>query len=140
MHTLRVIVQLAKNYAIVFEKSYFNIKDCISQTIDGADNMSGQNKGCAVFLEEKVVLAVQNYYANHDFSLVPGKSSKVPEIHIMLDSMKQLGIFFKYLPKRCHRFEDCVEKHSATFLQTDSLPKRSVRCFANRNEWKNHCT
>ena len=101
--------------------------------------MSGQNKGCAVFLEEKVVLAVHNYYANHDFNLVPGKSSKVPEIHIMLDSMKQLGIFFKYLPKRCHRFEDCVEKHSATFLQTDSLPKRSVRCFANRNEWKNHC-
>ena len=45
--------------------------------------MSGQNKGCAVFLEEKVVLAVHNYYANHDFNLVPGKSSKVPEINII---------------------------------------------------------
>ena len=69
--------------------------------MDGAANMSGRNKGCAVLLQEKASLAVCNYCTNHDLNLVLGKYSKVPEIHVTLDSPKGLGIFFKYSPKRC---------------------------------------
>ena len=93
----------------VFEKSPFNIKDCRSQKMDGTTNMSGRNKECAVLLQEKTPLAAYNYCANHDLNLILGKCSKVPEIHVMLHSLKQLGIFFKYSPKRCRRFEDRVE-------------------------------
>ena len=32
----------------------------------------------------------------------------------VLDSLKQLRIFLKYSPKRCRRFEDCLERHNAT--------------------------
>ena len=67
--------------------------------MDVAANMSGRNTGCAVLLQEKAPIAVYNYCANHYPNLVLGKCSKVPEIHVMLDLLKQLGIFFKYSPK-----------------------------------------
>ena len=101
--------------------------------------MSGRNKGCAVLLQEKAPLAVYYYCANYDLNLVLGKCSKMPEIHIMLDSLKQLGIFFKYSPKRCCRFEDCVEQHNATLPQK-KLPKRSLRCFVKYNVCRKTCT
>ena len=110
-------VELCNSIFKVFEKSPFNIEDNRSQTRDGEINMSGRNKGYAVLLQEKAPLGVYNYCANHDLNLVLGKCSKVPEIHFMLDSMKQLGIFFKYSPKQCSRFEDCFEQHNATLLQ-----------------------
>ena len=72
--------------------------------------------------------------ANHDLNLVFGKCSKVPEIHVMLDSLKQLGIFFKCSPKPCRRFEDCVEQHNATLLQNKKITKK--RCFVKHNGWK----
>ena len=73
--------------------------------------MSGRNKGCEVLLQEKAPLAVYNYCASHDLNLVLGKYSKVPDIHVILDSLKQYGIFFKYSPKKSCRFEDSVEQH-----------------------------
>ena len=91
--------------------------------MDGAANMSGKNKGCVVFLQEKAPVAVYNYCANHDLNLVFGKCSKVPEIHVVLDSLKQLGMFLKYFPKRCRRFEDCVEQHNATLPQNKKITK-----------------
>ena len=106
--------ELCNSIFKVFEKSLFNIKDCRSQALDGAANMSGRNKRCAVLLQEK---ALYNYCVNHDLNLVLGKCSKVPELHVMLDSLKQLGIVFKYLPKRCRWFEDCLEQHNATLPQ-----------------------
>ena len=91
--------ELCNSIFKAFEKSLFNIEYCRSQTMDGAENTSGRNKGYAVLLQEKARLAVYNYCANHDLNLVLGKCSKVPEIHVMLDSLKQLGIFLKYSPK-----------------------------------------
>ena len=105
---------------------------------DSATNMSGRNKGCAVFLQEKAPLAVYNYCSNHDLNLVFGKYSKVPEIHVMLHSLKQLGIFFKYSPKRCRRFEDCAEQHNASLPQNKKIKKkkRDLNCFVKHHGWK----
>ena len=91
--------------------------------MDGVTNMSGRTKGCTVLLQEKAPLAVYDYSANNDLNLVHGKCSKVPEIHVMLNSQKQLGIFLKYLPKRCCRFEDCVEQHHANLPQNIKITK-----------------
>ena len=61
---------------------------------------------------------------SHDLNLVLRTYSKVPEIHVMLDLPKQLGIFFKYLPRRCRGFEDCFEQHSATLPQNKKITKK----------------
>ena len=66
-----------------FEKSSFNIKNCRSQTMDGAANKSGRNKGCALLLQEKVPLVVYKHCANHDLNLVIRKCSEVTEIHVI---------------------------------------------------------
>ena len=56
--------ELCNSIFKVFEKSPFYIKDCRSQTVDGAANRSGRNKGCALLLQEKAPLVVYNYCAN----------------------------------------------------------------------------
>ncbi|VDI02111.1 Hypothetical predicted protein [Mytilus galloprovincialis] len=80
-----------------------DIQLCRSQTMDGAGNMSGKNVGCAAQLTRISPRAMYHYCASHNLSLVLCKSCKVTEIHLMLDSLKQLGIFFKYSPKRSRR-------------------------------------
>lgn len=55
---------------------------------------------------------------NHDLNLAVKKSCKIPEMQIiMLDTCKQIGLFFKFSPKRQHAFltsnttsEEDVEK------------------------------
>ena len=121
--------ELCNSIFKVFEKSLFNIEYCRSQTMDGAENTSGRNKGYAILLQEKTRLAVYNYCANHDLNLVLGKCLKVPEIHVMLDSLKQLGIFFKYSPKRCRRFEDCLEQNNVTLQQNKKITKTKFKVF-----------
>ena len=93
--------------------------------------MSGWNIGCAVLLQEKTPLALHNYCTNHDINLVIRTYSKVPEIHVMLDSLKQLGIFFKHLPRRCRQFEDCFEQHSATLPQNKKITKKKFDVLWN---------
>ena len=53
----------------------------------------------------------------------------MPEIQVMLDWLKQLGIFFKYSPKQYRRFEYYVEQHNATLPKNRKIIKRSLRCF-----------
>ena len=120
--------ELCNNIFKVFEKSFFNVKDFRSQTIDGAANMN-EIKDVHFFLQQKASLAVYSYCTNHDLNLALGNCLKVPEIHVMLDSLKQLGIFFKHPPKRCRWFEDCVEQHNATLLQNKKITKENFKMF-----------
>ena len=52
--------------------------------------------------------AIYNYCCSHDLNLVLCKASQVKEVQLMLDTVKQLGIFFKYSPKRSRRLEAAV--------------------------------
>ncbi|WAR18850.1 P52K-like protein [Mya arenaria] len=83
---------------------------CRSQTMDGAGNMAGKNAGCAARFTRHSPRALYHYCSSHDLNLVLCKSCQVKEVHIMLDTLKQLGIFFKYSPKRSRRFEEAIEE------------------------------
>ena len=131
----RIMQQHFQSFWIVF----FQCQRFRSQTIDGAANMN-EIKDVHFFLQQKAPLAVYSYCTNHDLNLALGKCLKVPEIHVMLDSLKQLGIFFKHPPKRCRWFEDCVEQHNATLLQNKRLSKRTLRCFVKHYGWKKYYT
>ena len=56
----------------------------------------------------------------------------VRKIDVMLDSLKQLGIFFKYSRKWCRRFEDCVEQHNATFPKNKKIIKKNLKMSCER--------
>ena len=74
-----------------------DIQYCRSQTMDGAGNMSGKYKGCATLFQNMAPKAMYHYCSSHDLNLVLCKSCEVREVHLMLDSLVQLGIFFRYL-------------------------------------------
>lgn len=81
---------------------------CRSQTMDGSGNMAGKYNGCAAKFTEHSPRATYHYCCSHDLNLVLCKSCELKEVHLMLDSLKQLGIFFKYSPKRTRRLERAV--------------------------------
>jgi len=68
--------------------------------MDGAGNMAGQQKGCAVQFKEQTLNPVYHYCASHDLNLALCKSCSLKEVTVMLETLKQLGVFFMYSPKR----------------------------------------
>ena len=86
-----------------------DMKLCCSQGYDGACAMAGALKGCQSCLKVEVPQAVYYHCSSHQLDLALSKACCVPEIHWMISSMKALGVFFKYSPKRQRRLESCVE-------------------------------
>ena len=70
------------------------VRLCWSQTMYGAGNMIGRQKGCAAIFAKHTPRAVDHCCSSHDLAL--GKSCKLKKVHVMLESLKELGIFFKY--------------------------------------------
>ena len=85
-------------------------KMCRSQTMDGAGNMSGKNAGFAARFSRESPRAIYHYCSSHNLNLVLCKSCQVKDVTIMLDTLKGLGIFFKYSPKRSRRLEKAIEE------------------------------
>ena len=62
--------------------------------------MTGANKGCAARIKQVYPKAEYYYCMNHNLNLAVSKSCKLPEMQVMLDTVKQVGIFYKYSPKK----------------------------------------
>ncbi|WAQ94737.1 LOW QUALITY PROTEIN: P52K-like protein [Mya arenaria] len=116
----------------------FDTQLCRSQTMDGAGNMAGKN-GCPARFTRHSPRALYHYCSSHDLNLVLCKSCQVKEVHIMLDTMKQLGIFFKYSPKRSRRFEEAIEEVSTNKIDAEKKIKRKNSSFSTRWVEKHTC-
>ena len=81
---------------------------CRAQTYDGAGNMAGCQNGCAKLFQKISPRALHFHCASHQLNLVLSHASKVPEIHNMVCTLKLIGVFFKYSPKRQREFEKCI--------------------------------
>ena len=130
--------QLCANILVVIERCGLSIRNCRSQTMDGAACMSGRNKGCAALLQKKAPSAVYNYCANHDLNLVLCKSCKVPEIATMLETLKQLGLFFKYSPKRSRLLKNCVQDYNDDPNHIDKISKSKFHVFCETRWVEKH--
>lgn len=102
---------------------------CRSQTMDGAGNMSGKYNGCAAKFTQHSPRAIYHYCSSHDLNLVLCKSCQVKEIHIMLDGLKRLGIFYKYSPKRTRRLERAIHEVNAQRGTRDHINKSKFKIF-----------
>ena len=117
-----------------------DIKNCRSKTMDGAGNMSGKNIGCAALFTKESPRAVYHYCSSHDLSLVLCKSCTISEIHIMLDTLKKLGIFFTYSPKRSRRLEKAVDEYNSGKSKSDQITKTKFKIFCETRWTKKHTT
>lgn len=87
---------------------------CRSQSYDGAGNMVVAKKGYASRIKSLFPRAEYYYCINHDLNLAVSKTCKIPEMQIMLDTCKQIGLFFKFSPKRQQAFQSSVDNVNAT--------------------------
>ena len=77
------------------------LEDTVSQTYDGAANFSGHVKGCASRFQETVPHAQYIHCSNHDLNLALCHTCHdIAEVQNMLGTLTELGLFFKYSPKR----------------------------------------
>ena len=117
-----------------------DIQFCRSQTMDGAGNMSGKQAGCAARFTKQCPRAVYHYCSSHDLNLALCKSCQVKEIHIMLDTLKQLGIFFKYSPKRSRRLEQAIEEVNESRPAPNRIKKNKFGMFCETRWVEKHTT
>ena len=100
---------LAKELVEKVEQVCLNMEECRSQSYDGAGTMAGAKSGCAARIRKVYPKAHYYYSMNHDLNLTVSKSCKLPEMQVMLDTVKQFGFFFRYSPKKQHCLEKVVD-------------------------------
>lgn len=84
------------------EEHGLSIHDCRGQTYDGAGAMKGIVNGCQAHISNINPLAEYHHCQSHRLNLALNGTSKITEFAILMENLKQLGIFFKYSPKRQH--------------------------------------
>lgn len=112
---------------------------CRSQTMDGAGNMSGKHSGCAARFKDQYPKAVYHYCSCHDLNLAISKSCSLKEVQICLDTLKKLGIFFKYSPKRTRRLEKAVDEVNDERTE-NKIDKKKFKVFSETRWVEKHIT
>ncbi|XP_078679498.1 52 kDa repressor of the inhibitor of the protein kinase-like [Branchiostoma floridae x Branchiostoma belcheri] len=85
--------------------------NCRAQCFDGAGNMAGVRNGCAAnFKRTAAPRAPYFHCASHDLNLALCKACKVQDIQCMLETLKTVGLFFKYSPKRQRELERAIDR------------------------------
>ena len=78
----------------ILESAQLSVSDCRAQTYDGAGNMAGQQRGCAVHFQRLAPKAPYFHCASHDLNLALPKACDISDIQCMLNAIKTMGILF----------------------------------------------
>ena len=131
---------LCQNVIQALTDAGLDIKLCRSQTMDGAGNMAGKYAGFAARFLKESPRALYHYCSSHDLNLALCKACDVKEIHLMLDALKQLGLFFKYSPKRSRRLEVAVDEVNQRRCKSDQISKTKLSMFCETRWVEKHTT
>ena len=103
--------------------------------------MARNTNGCAAFVKREATFAPYFYCMNHDLNLVLVKACKIPEMHNMLCTVKQTGIFFKYSAKQQQHFETAVQEVNQERKKADlpEIGKSKVKTLCD-TRWVEHHT
>ena len=90
-----------------------NLHNTVSQTYDGAANFSCHIKGCAALFQKSVSHAKYFHCSKHDLNLALCHSCKdVQEIRNKFGCVTEIGLFFKYSPKRAQLLEGTIKQEN----------------------------
>ena len=131
---------LCQNVIQALTDAGLDIKLCRSQTMDGAGNMAGKYAGFATRFLKESPRALYHYCSSHDLNLALCKACDVKEIHLMLDTLKQLRLFFKYSPKRSRRLEVAVDEVNQKRCKSDQISKAKFSMFCETRWVEKHTT
>mgnify|MGYP000751363744 FL=1 len=130
---------ICNNVVSCLTKLGLNIQNCRSQTMDGAGNMAGKHSGCAARFTQLSPKACYFYCSSHDLNLALCKSCNVKEVHLMLDTIKKIGIFFKYSPKRSRRLEAVIDSWNMVHPD-ETKKKKKMKLFCQTRWVEKHTT
>ena len=110
-------------------KLNLRLEDTVSQTYDGAANFSGHIKGCAKLFQATVEHAQYFHCSNHDLNLcsLPYLQWCSRNCEICLNSMTELGLFFKYSPKRTMLLESMIDEENIESNRKKKIPVQKVK-------------
>ena len=112
-------------------KLSLRLEDTVSQAYDGAANFSGHTKGCASRFQSIVPHAEYFHCSSHDLNLALCHTCHdIPEIRNMINCVTELGLFFKYSPKRVRVLKAMDQAHVLTKNLTESTFLVTLRVCA----------
>lgn len=112
-------------------------ENCRAQTYDGAGNMAGCQNGCAANFMKFAPKAPYFHCCSHDLNLAITKASSVAEIECMLSTITEVGIFFKYSPKRQRYLEKQIEHYNSQ-KSGHPIPIKKVRLLCETRWVERH--
>lgn len=91
-----------------------DIRLCCGQGYDGAGAMAGEQRGCQALFKAEIPEATYYHCSSHQLNLALSNACTVPEVQRMVSTMKKLGVFFKYSPKKQRQLKNAVEEINKT--------------------------
>ena len=85
--------KVCREIVSILESAQLSVSDCRAQTYDGAGNMAGQQRGCAIRFQRLAPKAPYFHSAFHDLNLALSKACNISDIQCMLNVIKTVGIF-----------------------------------------------
>ena len=102
--------------------------------------MSGKKLAFAAQLRKESPKATYHYCSSHDLNLALCKSCDVKKIHLMLDTVKQLGILFHYSHKRSRQLEAAVNEINQQRDDAGHVSKVKFKLFCETRWVEKHST
>ena len=116
-----------------------NLHNTMSQTYDGAANFSGHIKGCAAPFQKSVSPARYFHCSNHDLNLALCHPCKdVQEIRNMLGCVTEIGLFFKYSPKRAQLLEGTIKQENIAKDPDNRMSTTKIKLFCETRWIERH--
>lgn len=118
-------------YQILVEeltKAGLDLQFCRAQAYYGAGNMAGRVKGCQARFQEAYPLAKYFHCASHQLNLVLTHSCQQKDVHIMMEKLKSVGLFFQFSPKRQRELEKAIADMNDSQADPVRLKKIKTLC------------
>ena len=119
---------LFRSLVDVLSSAGLNLQLCRAQAYDGAGNMAGRMRGCQALFLDAYPLAKFYHCASHQLNLALTHSCKSTEIHSMMASLKSVGLFFQYSPKRQRQLERSIEEENDEATELVRTKKVKTLC------------
>ena len=118
-----------------------DLQNTVSQTYVGATNFSGQIKGCPALFQQTVPHATYFHCSSHDLNLALCHACKdIPEIRnrSMLSCVIEVGLFFKYSPKRLHVLEATLLEYNMMKNVDKRINTAKIKLFCSKRWVERH--
>lgn len=121
-----------------------DLSACRAQANDGAGNIAGRLRGCQALFQDTYPLAGYYHCASHQLNLAITKSSTLMEVQLAHETIKSVGLFFEYSPKRQRQLEAAIKDENSRRTEADgqdsAIPLKKIGVLCDTRWVERHTT